>query len=69
VKGICSVKRCIEKRVCPKEVVSAVKEFVEGLNVRPASSIYTNNDFTEQWLIYKLLPSDAVIAPTADTTA
>jgi len=45
------------------------KNLLSGFNVRPTSIIHTNKDFAEPWLRYKLLPSDAVIAPTADTTA
>ena len=64
VKGAYSARKWIRKHGYPREVISAVKELIERLNIRLVQSIYTEEEFYEALLNYGLLPSDAIIALT-----
>ena len=64
VKGAYSARKWIRKHGYPREVISAVKELIERLDIRLVQSIYTEEEFYEALLNYGLLPSDAIIALT-----
>ena len=53
-----------ETRISGRGVINAIRELIKRLNIRLIPSIYTEQELYETLTVFRLLPSDAIIALT-----
>ena len=64
IRGAYSAREWIKKYGYPVEIVNAIRDLLNKLNIKILSNIYTEPELYDALVHFRLLPSDAIIALT-----